>query len=69
MEPDVWIVVLPVQAGDTAAASSKFWRFQHCPSSGILKTFRRLDVFPSSREGENLPCNLLFWAPYEQLNQ
>jgi hypothetical protein len=32
----------------------KYWGFGLCPSSGILKNtmFRKLDVFPSSYEGE-----------------
>jgi hypothetical protein len=37
--------------------TQNYWVFGHFPSSGILEientTFRKLDLFPSSGEGEN----------------
>jgi hypothetical protein len=37
-----------------------YWVFGHFPSSGILEntTFRKLDLFPSSDEGEKIPTQL-----------
>jgi hypothetical protein len=44
------------------------WDYEFCPSSGILnnwKTFRKLDLFPSSHEGREKPVLL---GPLDRTN-
>jgi hypothetical protein len=50
----VQVLLVTVRRDLTMVCNTQnYWRFGHCPSSGILKTlkntaFRKLDLFPSS---------------------